>query len=473
MKICLIAEGCYPYVAGGVSSWIQMLMEGMPEHQFVICTIAASTQQKGQFKYRLPANVAAVEENFLDQIPDIRNSRPSVCRLTAEEKQALLDLISRDHTDWNLLFDLFARGGRYTAAQFLTSDAFLDLVMESCRDTYRQVPFNEVFWTIRSMLLPVLNLLQCHLPEADVYHAVSTGYAGLLGALFHHKTGKPFLITEHGIYSREREEEILKARWVDVYFKQTWIDFFMGMAREAYSRAGRIISLFYHARDLQIGYGADPDRCIVVPNGIQVERFDGIGPIPETPHSLVLGAVVRVVPIKDLKTMIYSFAQVRQKLPEARFYLIGPTDEDPDYYQECLELIDSLHLEGVTFTGRADVAQWYGKLDLVLLGSISEGQPFVVLEAMASRRPVVATDVGSCRELLEGSGDGLGPAGEVVPVMNPNLMARSILHLAADPDRMRQMAENGRRRVERCYRVEDFLQAYRTLYEQAEGTWQA
>lgn len=109
----------------------------------------------------------------------------------------------------------------------------------------------------------------------------------------------------------------------------------------------------------------------------------------------------------------------------------------------------------------------------MLLGSISEGQPFVVLEAMASRRPVVATDVGSCRELLEGSGDGLGPAGEVVPVMNPNLMARSILHLAADPDRMRQMAENGRRRVERCYRVEDFLQAYRTLYEQAEGTWQA
>ena len=70
MKICLIAEGCYPYVAGGVSSWIQMLMEGMPEHQFVICTIAASTQQKGQFKYRLPANVAAVEENFLDQIPE-------------------------------------------------------------------------------------------------------------------------------------------------------------------------------------------------------------------------------------------------------------------------------------------------------------------------------------------------------------------------------------------------------------------
>ena len=472
MKICLIAEGCYPYVAGGVSSWIQMLMEGMPEHQFVICTIAASTQQKGQFKYRLPANVAAVEENFLDQIPEPPRRR-TACRLTAEEKQALLDLISRDHTDWNLLFDLFARGGRYTAAQFLTSDAFLDLVMESCRDTCRQVPFNEVFWTIRSMLLPVLNLLQCHLPEADVYHAVSTGYAGLLGALFHHKTGKPFLITEHGIYSREREEEILKARWVDVCFKQTWIDFFMGMAREAYSQAGRIISLFYHARDLQIGYGADPDRCIVVPNGIQVERFDGIGPIPETPHSLVLGAVVRVVPIKDLKTMIYSFAQVRQKLPDARFYLIGPTDEDPDYYQECLELIDSLHLEGghlygpggrgpvVWQTGPGAAGQHLG--GPALCGAGGHGLP----AAGGGHR------CGLLPELLEGSGDGLGPAGEVVPVMNPNLMARSILHLAADPDRMRQMAENGRRRVERCYRVEDFLQAYRTLYEQAEGTWQA
>lgn len=41
MRICLIAEGCYPYVAGGVSTWVQQLIQGMPEHTFVICTIGA------------------------------------------------------------------------------------------------------------------------------------------------------------------------------------------------------------------------------------------------------------------------------------------------------------------------------------------------------------------------------------------------------------------------------------------------
>lgn len=466
MRICLIAEGCYPYVAGGVSSWIQMLIQGMPEHTFVIYTIGANEFQRGQFKYELPANVEAVYENFLDQFLDKKARRRTKYRLADREKRALLDLITKDRTDWDVLFEMFSQGGQYKANEFLSSDAFLDVVMEACQDTYRLTPFNDVFWTIRSMLLPVLNILSCPAPEVDVFHSVSTGYAGLLGAMFQYRTGKPYIITEHGIYSREREEEILKARWVDVYFKQTWIDFFMGMAVAAYQRADRIISLFHHARELQIGYGADPDRCSVIPNGIQMSRFQHIQPISEEPHGLRLGAVIRVVPIKDLKTMIYAFALVRAKRPDATLAMIGPTDEDPDYFEECRELIRSLGVEGIEFVGRVDVAQWYGKLDLVLLSSISEGQPFVILEAMASRRPVVATDVGSCRELVEGIGDGFGPAGEIIPVMSPNAMAGAILRLAQQPALLRRMGESGWRRVDRFYREEDFLQAYRDLYEE-------
>src|SRR5699024_5907749 len=117
----------------------------------------------------------------------------------------------------------------------------------------------------------------------------------------------------------------------------------------------------------------------------------------------------------DLKTMIYAFALVRAKRPDATLVMIGPTNEDPDYFEECKDLIAGLGVEGITFVGRVDVAAWYGKLDILLLSSISEGQPFVVLEAMASKRPVVSTDVGSCRELIEGIGDGVGPAGEIVP----------------------------------------------------------
>lgn len=464
MKICLIAEGCYPYVAGGVSSWIQMLIKGMPHHQFIIYTIAANMEQRGKFKYTIPDNVISVEENFLDQFLSVKIKKNHKYNLLPRERQAILDLISRDEVDWNCLFDMFSRDGTYHANEFLCSHAFMDIVMEACESTYRVTPFTQVFWTIRSMLLPVRNILSCPIPDVDVFHSVSTGYAGLLGAMFRYKTDRPYIITEHGIYTREREEEILKASWVDVYFKQTWIDFFMGMSRASYQKADRIVSLFYGARQLQTEIGADPDKCLVIPNGIDMKRFAHIPPMEDDGHPLALGAVVRVVPIKDIKTMIYAFDLVRHKAPDAKLYLIGPTDEDPEYYQECMDLIHSLGCTGIEFVGRVNVAEWYGRVDLVLLSSVSEGQPFVILEAMASRRPVVATDVGSCRELIEGSMDSFGNAGLIVPVMNPDQMAKAILRLYQDADMRQEMAEVGLKRVRASYREEDFLAAYEKLY---------
>ena len=94
MRICLIAEGCYPYVAGGVSSWVQMLIQGMPEHTFIIYTIGANESQCGQFKYTLPSNVEHVEENFLDQYMDAKIRKPARYDLQSKEHKALLDLIT-------------------------------------------------------------------------------------------------------------------------------------------------------------------------------------------------------------------------------------------------------------------------------------------------------------------------------------------------------------------------------------------
>jgi len=466
MRICLLAEGCYPYVAGGVSSWIQMLIKGMPEHEFVICTIAANLDQKGQFKYELPENVVEVKENFLDQFLDNKATSKVNYHLTEEERTAVLDLITKDTVNWDTLFEMFSLGGKYKINDFLSSEAFLTIVMEACQGKYRLTPFNQVFWTIRSMLLPIFNVLLCEIPEADIYHSVSTGYAGILGACFQYRTKKPYIVTEHGIYTREREEEILKAAWVDVHFKNTWINFFAGMSRAAYEKADKIISLFYGAREFQIEAGAEEHKCMVIPNGIKLSRFSSTPEIVDDGHPLTVGGVIRVVPIKDIKTMIYAFDAVKRKIFDSKMYLIGPTDEDPEYYQECQELIRNLGCQDIVFTGRVDVAEWYGKLDILLLSSVSEGQPFAILEGMAAKRPFVSTNVGSCRELLEGNNDEFGKAGEIVPVMNPSLMAKAIFRIAEDRDRMREMARNGFERVVKYYQEEDFLNAYRRLYDE-------
>ena len=68
MRICLLAEGCYPYVVGGVSSWVQMLMEGFPQYEFFIYALGADSRDKGKFKYKFPKNMAGIQEVFLDEI---------------------------------------------------------------------------------------------------------------------------------------------------------------------------------------------------------------------------------------------------------------------------------------------------------------------------------------------------------------------------------------------------------------------
>ena len=65
MKVCLIVEGAYPYVTGGVSSWVQQLICNMPDVEFVVQTIAAKPDSGQSFKYKIPQNVSQIQEVYL------------------------------------------------------------------------------------------------------------------------------------------------------------------------------------------------------------------------------------------------------------------------------------------------------------------------------------------------------------------------------------------------------------------------
>lgn len=90
-----------------------------------------------------------------------------------------------------------------------------------------------------------------------------------------------------------------------------------------------------------------------------------------------------------------------------------------------------------------------------------------MLEAMAAGRPAVTTDVGCCRELIEGVDDGYGPAGICVPAMHQTALAEAVLTLCEDANRRKQYGENGRRRVSRMYRLPDMVERYEILFERA------
>ena len=88
MRICLVLEGSYPYVHGGVSTWMHAYIQAMPQQEFALWVIGAKAQDRGKFVYELPPNVKEVEEVFLDDALRLHGERQPVL-FTADERTAL------------------------------------------------------------------------------------------------------------------------------------------------------------------------------------------------------------------------------------------------------------------------------------------------------------------------------------------------------------------------------------------------
>ena len=129
-------------------------------------------------------------------------------------------------------------------------------------------------------------------------------------------------------------------------------------------------------------------------------------------------------------------------------------------------MVKSLKVEDVIFTGRINVKDYLGKMDFTLLTSISEGQPLTILESYAAHRPVIATDVGNCRELIYGTQDDFGPAGILTHIMNLEEIADAMVKLATHPKLCQKMGEAGYKRVMAFYRIEQMKEKYKELYQQ-------
>ncbi|PLT32605.1 GT4 family glycosyltransferase PelF [Bacillus sp. V5-8f] len=472
MRICLVAEGSYPSVTGGVSSWIQSLITNMPEHEFIIYAIGANQEERGNFKYKLPPNVVHVHEVFLDAYQSEEANWGKNYRLTASEKVAIQNLLDNNNPNWDDIFSLFSGDKLDSVSNFLTSKDFLDCIKQVCEEYHTQIPFNEFFWTVRSMLLPLFLLMREEIPEADVYHSVSTGYAGVIASFGKWKYNKPLLLTEHGIYTREREEEIIKSDWVKGHFKNLWTEYFYKLSHCTYHFSDQVISLFNKNKEIQVEIGCAEEKITIIPNGINPSDFENLAPkVEEDQEFINIGAIVRIVPIKDIVTMLQSFAIVKQEVKNARFFIFGPTEEDPEYYEECVQLVESLGINDVIFTGAVNIKEYVGKMDLLVLSSISEGQPLAVLEGLASKKPFVCTDVGSCSELLYGRNDGIGNAGIIVPVMNYVQMAKAIVTISKDETLRNEMGMNGFERVSRFYSRDHFINSYKEIYQKVEGSY--
>ena len=472
MRICLILEGCYPYINGGVSTWMHQYINEMPEHEFVLWVIGAKAEDKDKFVYKLPENVVEVQQVFLDDALRVKDSGAFPHVFNEKEKEAHRRLVASDRPDWDLLFDMY-QVRKVNPMEYLKSESFLQTLTQTCEEDFPFIAFSDAFHAVRSRLLPVLYLMGTPIPEADCYHSICTGYGGLLASMGAYINKKPLMLTEHGIYTREREEEIIRAKWVEQAFKPHWIDFFYMLSDLIYSRAFRVTSLYTRAMHIQIDMGCAPEKCRVVENGISYDKLSQI-PLKEDDGMVDIGAVVRLAPIKDIKTMNYAFFELSCRKDNVRLHIMGGVD-DQEYADECYALVKQLNLEDkIIFTGRVNIIEYFEKLDFTLLTSISEAQPLSVLESFAARRPAVTTDVGCCNELLNGKpGDTFGKAGLFVPPMQRDKLADAMEILCESRELRLKMGEIGQKRTYEYYRYNIMLTKYRDLYKEVENEWQA
>ena len=496
--VMLLLEGTFPFVSGGVSSWVNQIIRAFPEVRFGICFIGSRRSDYDGARYALPDNVVHFEDHYLhEKKPAQRVSKKQRGDAAAFAQMAELHQALRtphrnrpDHQSLSAgmaeLLPMLADGKPLDEAAFLHSETAWQYITDQYRSFCSDPSFVDYFWTVRIMHAPVwtLSRIADGMIPARCFHTVSTGYAGLLGAMLKLRTGRPLILSEHGIYTKERKIDLFQSEWIAdnrgvfekdasqlSYFRDLWIRFFEALGMLCYDSADRITALYEANRQRQLRDGAPAARTRNIPNGVNLARLAPLrGQRPQTPPP-VLCLIGRVVPIKDVKTFIRAMRSVVSLMPEAEGWIAGPADEDPDYARECMNLADSLGLhDRVRFLGFQQIGTLLPQVGLVVLSSISEALPLVLLEGFAAGVPAVSTDVGSCRQLIygmDGEDQALGAAGAVVGIAEPQALAEAAVALLADPARWHAAQQAGIARVERYYTEGLMFDQYRELYDEA------
>ena len=488
LDVLFLCEGTYPYVPGGVSSWIHSLISNMPELQFGIVYLHTHEQDELKLRYELPPNLQElVVFNLYDMVTRPQLSTPFQSDAWEEVAPFLKGIIKGQAVGFEKAIRHLAGTENspptLSMRELATSYEAWEVLTDAYRQTNPQASFNDFFWSWRYAFLPLFKLFHAEIPKAKVYHTVTTGWSGLLAAIAGAKQRRPYIVTEHGLYVNERRIEISHADWIYVdaptrgqlevglgTFKQIWIHLFLALGKVCYNGAAEVLTLFEGNRARQIEFGAPAEKIRVIPNGVNVQAFSELNnrALPES-SAFRVGLIGRVVPIKDIKTFIKACRHMATQIPNLEVYICGPDDENPEYYSECVTLVDALGLRKVvTFTGRVDVRSYYPCLDLQVLTSISEGQPLVMIEGFCAGLPCVASDVGACSELILGAtpaDQALGPAGIVTWVGNPRQTAEAVISLYRDPEKRKAMSGSARNRATRYYQNRDMLEAYRSIYQ--------
>ena len=418
-------------------------MRGLPDVAFDVVALSGSGRERAVFVP--PRNVAVRRVGLWARPPRGRPLSRTATERFIGAYLYLLESVLRGGphaADW---FESAVRTMRELAADgSLTTALRSQLAVEVLLDVWSRAPVPGVATgpltladalTVTDLVEHFLRPLQLAAPTGTVVHATANGPSVLVGLTAKWEAGTPILLSEHGVYLRER---------------------LLAVRRDGHGRAVRTVLVRFFHRLTELGYrtadavlpvsafngrwategGAPAERVRILHNGVDPAGLPVLDGEPAEP-TLVLpdGSI----PLKDLGTLVRAFALVREHVPAARLKLFGGVPAGNEAYAaEIRQLVDALGLnDAVTFEGPVSpVSRAFAAGQVVVMSSRSEGLPLTVIEAAMAGRPTVVTDVGG---MPEAAGDG----GLVVPPGDPAAFAAACLRLLTD-DEQRRDAGGGR-----------------------------
>ncbi|MBO9397911.1 glycosyltransferase family 4 protein [Shimia sp. R9_2] len=228
---------------------------------------------------------------------------------------------------------------------------------------------------------------------------------------------------------------------------------------EKIARAGFVACISHFCRSQAMAF-SDPkhwSKLHIIHCGVEPARYDGA----EAPMGTKLLFVGRLAPVKGLPILLRAMEQLVQKEPDVHLTVIGdgPGRKALQSQTDAAGLSD--HVSFVGYKSQSEVAEALSAADMLVLPSFAEGVPVVLMEAMAARRPVVATQIAGIPELVTE-----GVSGLLVPPGDPDALAQAIAKLLANPTRATAMGIAGRAKVEAAFDIAKEAARLRALLQE-------
>ncbi len=461
----MITEGTYPYAVGGVSSWCDALIGGLPEIEWNVLPIVAGDKRLRP-NFELPPNARLLHpiELWSEAFP----ARAVFGAHTAATVSLPAQLV-RGLMPWQGDMAALTRSLvrcrqrpqeiRRAFRSRKSWEEYLQALAEILHETHDgSAPppiydaleaarlYQTLYWVARTAAVPT--------PKCAVLHATAAGWSAIPAIVHKAMFGTPLLVSEHGVYVREAYLASVRNQPLSDAQRHMSTRLALGLARAAYAAVDVIAPVTEANAAWERGLGVDPARIRVIPNGINVPERPSL-----PPNARKVVAMGRIDPLKDVQTMLLVAEEVARRLPDARFEYWGPpTPGQEAYARACERMRKQLGLGDVfRFMGRTDDAQGVIRSgDLVLMTSISEAMPMTLLEAMAQGRPTVATSVGGVPSVLRGCGI-VAPPGDV------HELASAVVTLLRNPALAAMLGRRGYERLDRRYSLGQCVESYREL----------